>query len=77
MTRGRNDIRLDELLADSLIRAVMRADHVEPDALETLMHGVADRLATARTGEAARRSAWMVVAASRASGELCGSAACF
>lgn len=35
---------IDDLLADSLIQTVMRADHVEPQALETLLHGVASRI---------------------------------
>jgi hypothetical protein len=35
---------IDDLLADSLIRAVMRADHVEPRALKALLHGVASRI---------------------------------
>jgi hypothetical protein len=36
---------LEQLLADSLIRAVMRADHVEPEALKSLMERIADRVA--------------------------------
>jgi len=35
---------IDDLLADSLIQTVMRADHVEPQALETLLYGVAGRI---------------------------------
>jgi hypothetical protein len=35
---------VDELLADSLIRTVMRADHVETHALRSLLHGVASRI---------------------------------
>ncbi len=35
---------IDELLADSSIRTVMRADHVEPHALRSLLHGVAGRI---------------------------------
>jgi hypothetical protein len=73
MIRGRIDPRLEDLLADSLVRAMMRADHVEPDALETLMHGVADRLATARIGEAKRSGSMGPL---RVSSRLCGSAAC-
>jgi hypothetical protein len=30
---------IDDLLADSLIRVVMRADHVEPEALKALLNG--------------------------------------
>jgi hypothetical protein len=36
---------IEQLLADSLIRAVMRADHVEPEALKSLMERTADRIA--------------------------------
>jgi hypothetical protein len=35
---------IDDLLADSLIQTVMRADHVEPQALKSLLHGVAGRI---------------------------------
>ena len=34
---------IDDLLADSLIQTVMRADHVEPQELKTLLYGVASR----------------------------------
>ena len=37
---------IDDLLADSLVQTVMRADHVEPQALKTLLNGVANRIAT-------------------------------
>jgi len=36
---------IDELLGDSLIQAVMRADRVEPQALKTLLVSAAARLA--------------------------------
>ncbi len=36
---------LDELLGDSLVQAVMRADNVEPQALRTLLADTAFRLA--------------------------------
>ena len=36
--------KIDDLLADSLIQAVMRADHVEPQDLKTLLYGVASRI---------------------------------
>ena len=39
---------VDELLADSLVQAVMRADHVEPQALRTLLGRSARRLADSR-----------------------------
>ena len=35
---------VDDLLADSLIQAVMRADHVEPETLKTMLGGVASRI---------------------------------
>ena len=39
---------IDDLLADSLIQKVMRADHVEPQALRTLLDGTARRIAESR-----------------------------
>ncbi len=39
---------VDELLGDSLVQAVMRADDVEPQALRTLLEGAAGRIAAAR-----------------------------
>jgi hypothetical protein len=39
---------IDDLLADSLIQKVMLADHVEPQALKTLLDGTARRLADSR-----------------------------
>jgi hypothetical protein len=42
---------VDELLADGLIQAVMRADHVEPTELRALLGGVAGRIARRREGE--------------------------
>ena len=36
---------IDDLLADSLIQKVMLADHVEPQALKTLLDGTARRIA--------------------------------
>jgi hypothetical protein len=38
---------IDELLGDSLIQAVMRADAVEPQALKTLLADAAFRVAAA------------------------------
>ena len=46
---------LDELLGDSLIQAVMRADNVEPQALRTLLVETAGRIADRCDGE--RKSA--------------------
>ena len=42
------DPTIDELLADSLIQAVMRADHVEPQALKSLLKRAAGRTLTER-----------------------------
>ena len=39
---------IDDLLADSLIQKVMLADHVEPQALRTLLDGTARRVAESR-----------------------------
>ena len=81
-----------DLLADSLIRTVMRADHVEPQALRALLDGAAGRLAAARRRRAAtvfvsstiaRRRTFRETSApaaagrtARVSGEDCGSARC-
>jgi len=42
---------LDELLDDGLIKAVMRADHVEPAELRMELGGVAARIARRRQSE--------------------------
>ena len=42
------DPTIDDLLADSLIQAVMRADHVEPQALKSLLKRAAGRTFTER-----------------------------
>jgi hypothetical protein len=55
MTRGKGPT-IDELLADSLINAIMRADHVEPDALRSLMNDASARVGARRKeGDAGRR----------------------
>jgi hypothetical protein len=51
---------IDDLLADSLIQTVMRADHVEPQALRSLMHGVASQVAESR-GLGARQPALLLI----------------
>ena len=43
---------IDDLLADSLIQKVMLADHVEPQALKTLLDRTARRLADLRRAAA-------------------------
>ena len=54
MTLGRDDLRLDDLLSDALVRAVMRADHVEPEALRSLTNAASARLAARRDEDASR-----------------------
>jgi hypothetical protein len=44
----RHNPTIDELLGDSLVQAVMRADKVEPQPLRTLLADTAIRVATAR-----------------------------
>ncbi len=39
---------IDDLLADSLIQMIMLADHVEPQALKSLLDGTARRIADSR-----------------------------
>ena len=39
---------IDDLLADPLIQAVMKADHVEPQALKSLLSDAAARLSPVR-----------------------------
>jgi hypothetical protein len=47
MAQG-NAPTIDTLLADALIRTVMRADHVEPQTLRSLLDGTARRIASRR-----------------------------
>ncbi len=83
---------LDELIGDSLIQRVMRADRVEPEALKALLQGAAGRIAEARASRADmvfvnapenRRSALRrpnapapARRAARPLGDDCGSALC-
>jgi hypothetical protein len=39
---------IDDLLADTLIQAIMRADHVEPQALKSILNGAASRIGSGR-----------------------------
>jgi hypothetical protein len=48
MTRRPDNPRIDDLLADSMIQAMMRADRVEPDTLRSLMDRVSGRLSSTR-----------------------------
>jgi hypothetical protein len=50
MKRRPNDPRIDDLLADSLVQAMMRADHVEPDALRSLMDRISRQVISERRG---------------------------
>ena len=52
MTLGRDDLELDDLLSDALVRAVMRADHVEPEVLRSLANAASARLAARRNESA-------------------------
>ena len=47
---------IDDLLADTLIQAIMRADHVEPQALKSILNGVAGRIAGARRNSASQHA---------------------
>jgi hypothetical protein len=44
----RNAPTIDDLLVDPLIQKVMRADHVEPQVLRSMLTGTARRIADAR-----------------------------
>ena len=44
MTTLRDDFNIDDLLADSLVRATMRADGVDPIALRSLLDSAARRV---------------------------------
>jgi hypothetical protein len=44
----RHSPTVDDLMADSLIQAVMRADHVEPQALKSLLNSAALRIGAGR-----------------------------
>jgi hypothetical protein len=46
---------IDELLADSLVQAVMRADNVEPHAIRTVLADAANRIADARLERESKR----------------------
>ena len=52
---------IDELLADSLIQTVMRADQVEPQALRALLNGAASRITARRRERAAERGGVLFV----------------
>ena len=84
----RQDPTLDELLRDSLIRAVMRADRVDSRAQRTLLDDAARRLAASRAREPRparppvdwRATPWRAGAPGRARplplADACGAAFC-
>lgn len=43
---------IDDLLSDSLVQALMRADGVEADSLKTMLHGVAAKITSNRRARA-------------------------
>jgi hypothetical protein len=79
---------IDDLLADSLIQKVMRADRVEPQALKTLLDGTARRIAESRRAAAVqvgqdlgRRGSFrgpllLMRPAARSTGGQCGASLC-
>ncbi len=77
MTRGRDNPNLDALMADPLVRAVMRADHVEPQALKSLLSDASARLG-ARPGERATPRAAFAdpIRGGRAVSDPCAPACC-
>jgi hypothetical protein len=83
----RNASAIDDLLADTLIQKVMRADRVEPQALKTLLHGTARRIAEARHAgsvhvgqdlgrRAGPRPLMLMRPSPRTTGEECGASLC-
>ena len=50
MTLWPENPRLEELLADSIVQAAMRADGVKPETVKTLMNTMARRIAVRRGG---------------------------
>ena len=79
---------IDDLLADSLIQKVMLADHVEPQALKSLLEGTARRIAESRRAgsvqvgqDLGRRGSFrgpllLMRPAPRATGGECGASLC-
>ena len=84
----RNAETIDDLLADALIQKVMLADHVEPQALKTLLDGTARRLddsrraATVQVGQdlgrrgSFRQPLLLMRPATRTAGAECGASLC-
>jgi hypothetical protein len=56
MDQGCRNLTLDELMQDGVTRAVMRADGVDPEALDSMLRGVAARIAGMPVREPGRQS---------------------
>jgi hypothetical protein len=79
---------IDDLLADALIQKVMLADHVEPQALKSLLERAVRRIADSRRGasvqvgqDLGRRGSFrgpllLMRPATRATGGECGASLC-
>jgi hypothetical protein len=82
----RHSPTVDDLMADSLIQAVMRADRVEPQALKSLLNNAALRVDAGRRRRARtvfarsaidrRNGGCAAGRAARVASEDCGSALC-
>jgi len=64
----RHSPTIDELLGDTLVQTVMRADKVEPQSLRTLLANAAYRLATARVERRPRSASKSAEADNRQAG---------
>ena len=65
------ELTLDEALADPMIGAALRADHVDPRQFETLLRSTARRL-DAKRGPASRPAAFLAARSVRSvMGECC------
>lgn len=65
------DLTLDEVLADPMIGAALKADHVDPRQFETLLRSTARTLDT-RRGAAYRPTAFLAARSCRpAAGDVC------
>jgi hypothetical protein len=47
MTTSRDDLTIDDLMHDPVTRALMKADRVDPSALEAMLRALAPRIAHA------------------------------
>jgi hypothetical protein len=56
MTVSRDNPTIDELLCDPVTRAVMKADRVDPSALEAMLRSVARTIASDGGGGALQRA---------------------